>query len=166
MAFFSKVGESLSSASKSVAEKAKQLAEISSLNGRISTQEEIIEHAYLEIGKRYYEIHKENPDENFEEFCTLIKEALVQINVLKEEIKKVKGIQVCNACGEEVSQVDAFCQKCGNKMSMPVADVEITQEVILVAIPEERVDGKVCQTCGKAQEIGVSFCCDCGTKIE
>ena len=42
MDFFNKVGSSISNKSKNVAKKAKELAEISSLNSQINTQEEII----------------------------------------------------------------------------------------------------------------------------
>lgn len=163
MAFFNKVGESLSSASKSVAEKAKQLAEVSSLNGRINTQEEIVERAYLEMGKRYYELHNENPDESFSEFCTSIKEALIQIDTLNEEIRKVKGIQVCGVCGAEVLIDATFCQKCGNKVTIPVAEVVSTSVEVT---PEVTQDVKVCTNCGKAQDIDTSFCCECGSRFD
>lgn len=162
MAFFNKVGESLSSASKSVAEKAKQLAEVSSLNGRINAQEEIVERAYLEMGKRYYELHNESPEEGFGDYCTSIKEALAQIESLNEEIRKVKGIQVCSICGAEVLLEATFCQKCGNK-------VIIQEEIVATPVettPEVIDEVKVCQNCGKAQDIGTSFCCECGSRID
>lgn len=163
MAFFNKVGESLSSASKSVAEKAKQLAEVSSLNGRINTKEEIVERAYLEMGKRYYELHNENPGESFSEYCTSIKEALIEIDALNDEIRKVKGIQVCSVCGAEILLDATFCQKCGSKVTIPDAVMETTS---LELASEQTVDVKVCSNCGKPQDMGTLFCCECGTKLD
>ena len=41
MAFFDKLGETISSECEEVAKKAKEMAEIAKLNGKISTQEDI-----------------------------------------------------------------------------------------------------------------------------
>ena len=67
MEFFNKVGSSISNKSKNVARKAKELAEISSLNNQINAQEDIINKICLEIGKTVYEKREAFPDTELEE---------------------------------------------------------------------------------------------------
>ena len=51
MAFFDKLGETLTNKGKDVAKKAKDFAEINSLNSQISTQQSMSQAAHAEIGK-------------------------------------------------------------------------------------------------------------------
>ena len=116
MAFWEKVGGNISNTGKSVAAKAKEMATVSNLHGQIATQEEILNRAYLDIGKRYYEMNSETPDEEYLELFTKIKEANQKIEELNQEILQAKGIQYCPNCNAEISLEAAFCVNCGTKV--------------------------------------------------
>lgn len=92
MDFFNKVGEAVTEKSKIVADKAKQVAEIASLKGRISTNEDVIKKNYAEIGRLYYEAHKDLVDMEFAEQCNAISEAKSNVRNLENQIKNIKGI--------------------------------------------------------------------------
>lgn len=92
MDFFNKVGETVTEKSKIVADKAKQVAEIASLKGQISTNEDVIKKNYAEIGRLYYEAHKDLVDVEFAEQCNAISKAKCNVRNLENQIKNIKGI--------------------------------------------------------------------------
>ena len=67
MDFFNKVGSTISSKSKDVTKKAKELAEISKLTGQIAMKEESIKGTYIELGKYVYENQKDGAPEEVAE---------------------------------------------------------------------------------------------------
>ncbi|MDE7198824.1 MAG: zinc ribbon domain-containing protein [Lachnospiraceae bacterium] len=92
MYFFEKLGDTITTKGKEVSGKAKDLAEIASLKSQISTCEDVIKKNYIEIGRRYYEKHAHEPEEEYDEFCRAVSNAKAGIEDLEERIKKVKGI--------------------------------------------------------------------------
>ncbi len=61
--FMSKIGETISVKGKEVTDKAKDLAEIANLKSQINTCEDVVRKNYMEIGKKYFELHGAEPDE-------------------------------------------------------------------------------------------------------
>lgn len=90
MDFFEKVGETITSKGKDVADKAKELAEIASLKNQINVCEDVIKKNYIEIGKRFYE---ENPgSEVYDKECSAIHNAKKGIEELEEQIRQIKNL--------------------------------------------------------------------------
>lgn len=114
MAFFTKLGETLTETSKDVSQKAKEIADLARLNMDLRKKEDFIQKQYLEIGKKYYELHEEDEDPLFDEIA-LIQEALQDIQKLEIEIAKRKGRKKCLSCGTLLDQDSMFCKKCGSK---------------------------------------------------
>ncbi len=92
MEFFEKLGDTITTKGKEVSGKAKDLAEIASLKGQISTCEDVIKKNYIEIGRLYYEKHGQEPEEEYDEFCRAIGNARTGIEELEEKIRNIKGI--------------------------------------------------------------------------
>lgn len=92
MDFLEKVGETITTKGREVTDKAKDLAEIASLRGQISTCEEVIRKNYMEIGKLYYEQYKEAEYNDFTEQCTAIANAKSGVKALEEKINEIKGV--------------------------------------------------------------------------
>ena len=59
MEFFDKLSESLVSAGKDVSQKAKDVSEIAKLKLDIKSKEEYVQKQYEELGRSYYEKHKD-----------------------------------------------------------------------------------------------------------
>ncbi len=92
MDFFEKMGETITSKGREVADKAKDLADIASLRSQISACEDVIKKNYMEIGKLYYEQFKEAEYNDFVEQCTAIENAKNGVKALEEKISDIKGV--------------------------------------------------------------------------
>ena len=90
--FVTKIGETISVKGKEVTDKARDLAEIANLKSQINTCEEVVKKNYMEIGKRYYELHGAEPEDDYDEQCRAIANARNGIAELEEKIKEIKGI--------------------------------------------------------------------------
>lgn len=164
MAFFDKLGETISSKSKDVAQKAKDLAEIASLNGKISTQEEIIRKAYLEIGQKYYEKYKLDTSNEFDLECEAITDAFDEISKIKSEIQVIKNTKICPNCGEEVPSDAVFCSKCGTHLEVESVAPETDNTESDTSNEESEV--LVCPGCNEVIEDDVKFCTKCGYQLK
>lgn len=160
MAFFDKLGETISSKSKDVAKKAKDMAEIASLNGKISSQEDIIRKAYIEIGKSFYEKYKDDLTNEFGAECEKITTANDEIVKIKGEIQKIKNCKVCSSCGAEIAGEAVFCPKCGFKFEIESVEYDVTE-----AQEESEATVNLCPNCNEVLDKNSKFCTKCGYKI-
>lgn len=92
MDFFEKIGETITTKGKDVADKAKEAAEIANLRSQIAACEDVIKKNYLEIGKLYYEQFKEAEYNDFVEQCTAIDNAKSGVEALEAKIREIKGV--------------------------------------------------------------------------
>ncbi|WP_075717424.1 zinc ribbon domain-containing protein [Roseburia sp. 499] len=122
MDFFSKLGDTISATGKDVSKKARDLTGLAKLNMDLRAKEEYILRQYQEIGKQYYEQHKEDTESAFGEIA-LIKEAMEEMEAIKGEIAELKGMKRCQSCGTPLNIDDVFCKKCGAKYEEPETEV-------------------------------------------
>lgn len=73
------------------ADKTKDVAKLAKLNMELSSEKETVQKAYLEIGKLYYETHKNAPEGFFVQLCDEITLANQHIGKLTTEIDAVKA---------------------------------------------------------------------------
>ncbi|MBR5247385.1 MAG: zinc ribbon domain-containing protein [Lachnospiraceae bacterium] len=139
MDFFNKFSETITNKSKDVANKAKEIAEVTSLTGKIATQENLIEKYYKEIGRFVYEHREEACDNGLEERFKLVDAAYEEIERLKSEIRKIKGVKLCESCKAEVPAEAAFCHKCGTAVPEEVP-AEVEAEAVRDVTEAETVD--------------------------
>lgn len=152
MAFFEDLGKKISATSQSAAQKTKNLAEIAKLNSQVNDLTKSISSYYQEIGKLYFEKAQGNPDEDFAELFAQIAEAEAKIVETKEQIRVIKGIEVCDKCNAEVPAGQKFCSNCGNQIR--------TEEQVQAAEGK-----KTCATCGEVVDASQNFCNKCGSQL-
>ena len=116
MDFFDKLGESLAAAGKDVSQKAKDVSDIAKLKLDIKSKEEYIEKQFIELGKAYFEKHKEEEGIEEAEQFFLIKEAQEAIENMKAEVLRIQGSEECAQCGSRMPENATFCSNCGAKM--------------------------------------------------
>ena len=106
-----KAGEAVDVISK----KAEETVEITKIKSQIGTMERNNERDYKDIGKMIYEQYKkgEAVDDAFIELCEAISEREDSIRKAKEEIAKLKGLEVCPKCEARLEAGVNFCPKCG-----------------------------------------------------
>ena len=106
-----KAGEAVDVISK----KAEETVEITKIKSQIGTMERNNERDYKDIGKMIYEKYKKGEvvDDGFIELCEAISEREDSIRKAKEEIAKLKGLEVCPKCDARLEAGVNFCPKCG-----------------------------------------------------
>lgn len=138
MAFFDKLSETIVSAGKDVSQKAKDLSGSAKLTMDIKSKEDYVQKMYAEIGKQYYETHKDDEELVYEQMAQ-ITEALAVITDMKKELLNLKGAKTCPRCGEEVKAADAYCSNCGAK----IEDDEIVVDAVVKDAPAEETTEEV-----------------------
>jgi len=155
MAFFDKVGASLTKMSNDVSSKTKSMVEVTNINGQLRSSEAQLQAIFCEVGKAYYKANKNKELDN-EEMTKLfdqVKEAEEAIVHLKSLLHKAKGTVECTNCHAEMPFGTLFCSACGAKIGTP-EEVE-----------EEDAPKVECPKCHKELKAGAAFCDSCGTKI-
>ena len=128
--FLSKAGAAASKAAEkardlavATAAKTKQLSRIAKLNMDISAQKDNMKKAYAELGRLYYEAHRDAPDEACAPLCAQIDVARAAIEALEEEIASLKA-------AENEEAVDADFAAVVDETEADV-EVEIQEEPIV-----------------------------------
>lgn len=118
MDFFYKIGDKVVEVGSAASDKAKMVAEIAKLNGKIREDEEDINRIYTKIGRTVYESHLD-PDaqHNFEDDFQEIEDKKKDIELSRDTVCTLKGTARCPVCGAEVEKDAYFCKKCGAKMN-------------------------------------------------
>ena len=142
MAFFDKLSETLTNASKDVSQKAKDLSGVAKLTMDIHTKEDQVQKMYAQIGKLYFEAHKDDEPAEYEQIMQ-IKEMLDVIENMKKELCELKGAKICPRCGKEIGKEDTYCKSCGLKLD---DDEIIVDAVVKEASEEETVSEETIHT--------------------
>lgn len=154
MALFDQIGKRVTDAGKGVTQQAKNLADTARYNNAVSTEEKAIIQAYTEIGRAYYEAHKDDPNAENIEKLNAVTEAFDRIHQYKEKIKEITGVIKCPNCGADVPHSSLFCNACG---------VRIPRENVT---PASTGETKVCPSCGTDVPVDNKFCTVCGTAMK
>lgn len=124
MELFDKLGDTIISVSKDATQRAKDLSELARLRMEIRAKQDYLNKLYLEIGKIYYDAHKDDEEKEFKEQMLLIKDALEVLDELKQQLDQIKGTVKCTACGQDMPIEADFCSKCGTKLVKPKKEEE------------------------------------------
>ncbi len=145
MAFWEEFSETISMKGKEMADKAKNFTDIASLRGQIVSYENTILRYYREIGRAYYEAHKEDLTKEFPEQMDAIINAEKMIKDLEKRISELRGTQKCVSCGNDVPDDSVFCPKCGAKMEddtyFDEEDVVAT-DVVVTEVVDDIIDAE------------------------
>ncbi len=138
MEFFDKLGKKASEAYKMTADKTGKLAKETKLKLKIGELKTQINEVYEEIGKRVYENHIRENDENAEQE---IEEKCVKIDVLSDEIDsllkeclELKDKKQCQKCYTEIEKEAKFCKHCGAKQEEPKKEPEILEVEVVETV--------------------------------
>lgn len=154
MSFINEFGKKISDAGQTTIQKTKNLADIAKLNSSISDEEKKISDTYAQIGKQYFSMYADNPEESFKAFVDAIKVSEGKIVEYQNNIKQIKGVAQCPKCGAEVESGALFCSTCGAAMPKPVEPE-----------PESAKPVIYCTACGTAVAVGSKFCTCCGNPM-
>lgn len=154
MAFFDKVGASISKMGNDVSSKTKSMVEVTNINGQLKSSEGQLKDIFTELGKAYYAANKDKEvDGELKKYFDQVVEAEEAIAHLKSLLHKAKGTMECSNCHAEMPAGTVFCSACGAKMDAPKIEEEAEAEKT------------VCPKCNAEVKAGVAFCASCGTKL-
>ncbi len=91
--FFDKLSDVINNTADEITDKAKEISEVSSLNSQIRNHERTIDRCYIEIGKKYYEAHKNDTSDAFLEEIERINKASEEVERLKRDVDNIKNKQ-------------------------------------------------------------------------
>ena len=113
-----------------VVKKTEQTVEVQKIKNQIHVMQRNNDRDYRDIGKMVYDKFKngEGADAEYIELCDAIAEREVAIAKAKEEMAKVKGLDVCPECASHIEPDAVFCPKCGAK----VEDCDCEEDVEVV----------------------------------
>lgn len=148
MAFLDKISQ----AGQSAVQKTKDMTEIARINSLISDEEKKMNLAYVDIGKKYVSLHRNDSEAEFAAFVKEVVESEEKIAVWRDQILNIRGVRRCPNCGAELKDGVAFCSECG--ASVPKG-----------AAASAEASKTVCPNCGAELKAGAAFCTKCGTKL-
>jgi len=155
MAFLNELKGKLSQGSHDVVQKTKDNADVKKLNKTISDAEKTIEKLYSQLGKSYFELHPDDPEDALSQLVEEIQLAQLTILNCQKEIQHLKGICICTNCGATLEKEALFCSRCGTKVEHPV-ETPVANESSVYH----------CKKCGIPVPEEYDFCINCGTKAE
>lgn len=151
MAFFEELGKKITDAGQGVAQSTKNFTEVTRLNGVINDKEKQVAALYATLGAAYYKAHSADAEGALAETVGQITALLAEISQHQKEIKRIKGIGKCPACGADVQPGAAFCASCGAAMPQTA--------------PAPAPTGRTCPSCGQSVGADNAFCNHCGAKL-
>ena len=108
MAFLDGIGKKLSQTGQDVMKKTRNFADSTKLTGMIADEERNINSLYPQIGKAYYELHKNDPEYALSELVGAVNDAFARIEQLNDQIAAINGSQKCPRCGANVKVRSLF----------------------------------------------------------
>lgn len=135
-----------------------QKSEMNALNADISRNQDIIHNMFHEIGKRYYEEHKDDAKLEYEDQFRVIKTAVSNIKLANEKLRILKGVVLCPNCDAENPIGENFCSKCGSRL-IPKSEDGVSDA------NSQNKESVLCTGCQSRIPSGSAFCPVCGKKL-
>lgn len=151
MAFIKELKKAISDAGQETVTKAKNFAGVAQLNDAINALNQQITQLYANIGKEYYECHKDdNIFEEYTEWMSALRDTHDKIAQYRQQISQLKGNEICQSCGAGIPVGSLFCSSCGVK--------------VIRTVPDQQ-EGRFCPKRHASVGEGDSFCMACGANL-
>lgn len=172
MEFFDELNRSISGVSK-----------VGSLKTLIRDEEKRINALFVEIGTRYFESNKNDPNALYGPQIAEIKAAQERIDGYNQQIYMTRGgapaRPVCTKCGNAMLPADKFCAVCGTpagtqqsagKLCVKCGALIMQDSVFCNSCGAQQVESQpevtvTCAACGATLKADMAFCMICGAKM-
>ncbi len=186
--------DSVSTFTKGLGEKAKGNYDVLTLNNKISSSEKEMNKLFGMLGKQYFDLHKDDPEEALAEVVNNIISTEASIEELKKLVEETKtataavqltspvqndqagnggaGVnkKTCMFCGAPIDDDSVFCSVCGKKQEPVVEEPKDNEEEqaaenVTEEAPQAEDTRVFCPNCGTELDDDSVFCSVCGTKV-
>ncbi len=132
MAFFEELGKTLTKVGEVTVQKTKEVADFTKANAKILDVQNKLDKAYIEVGKRYLELHPANDEEDMKAVVDAVYSLEDQLKELRKQLQELRGNCKCAVCGAVCDAEAAFCSKCGAELKKEevIIDAEVVEEDI------------------------------------
>lgn len=113
---FNQIKNGITSVGKDIGNKVSDVSAVAKVKLDIHSKEDYMEKQFAELGKAYYQAHKDEEDMPEKALFSAIADAEAEIARLKDELMTLQGAQTCPSCGHRQSQGHAYCENCGTKL--------------------------------------------------
>ena len=138
---FDKLKDDLFSVGKEVGDRVSDVSNIAKLKLELRSKEDFIQRQFEELGRLYYEAHKEAADSVAEQdMFNSIAETEARIAETKSEILNLQGAICCPECGEKYQKGYKFCPFCGGELRNEPEqeeDIFVDEEVVEAEVVDE-----------------------------
>lgn len=153
MEFFDRFTASVSKTVKQASDSAKVLADKNRIRRDLAAMENELRNRYRDIGEKFFNEHKDNPDPEYQDLFAALTELQVQLAAKQRELESLDGLITCPECGRGIPKDAKFCSFCG-----------ATAPVIEAPVPEAPMQN-ICPVCGAALAPDAVFCAACGNRL-
>ena len=112
MSFLDELSDSIVSTTKDLGKMAQNAGDLTKLQYDKKVKENELSKLYEKLGKKYYEAHKDEDDDDIKEITA----AVLRIKEISEDIMQKKGGKACPRCGALVKTGSMYCSACGEKV--------------------------------------------------
>ncbi len=102
MSLWNDITEKVGAGSRVVADKAKEVSEIANIRAQIVSCDNTLVKNFKELGKAYFEAHKDDIDGDFSDIMNVIKEATAKKAGLNDQLAERKAAKSAAGTAEEV----------------------------------------------------------------
>lgn len=138
---FDKLKDDLFSVGKEVGDRVSDVSNIAKLKLELRSKEDFIQRQFAELGRLYYEAHKDASDSVAEQdLFNSIAETEAQIEETKSTILNLQGAICCPECGEKYQKGYKFCPFCGGELRNEpeqAEDIFVDEEVVEAEVVDE-----------------------------
>lgn len=120
-----------------------------------------VKNAMQELGRRYFDANKDNPEAEYYEQITCIKKCMDNEILWHQYRLSLEGKVLCENCGAVNPFNSLFCNQCGSS----IRAVDFSVLGVEMSVMENPVNTAVCQICGSQLVAGAMFCEKCGNKL-
>ena len=153
MAVFENLKASVSKTMRQASDSMKTMSDKSRLKKDISTMENELRNRFRDVGEKYFNDTKENPDPAFQEMFAAIAQLQESLSDRRRDLNLLDGNLPCTNCGAMVSTDSRFCPNCG-------APAPVPPKAEPAPVPQA-----VCPFCGQILDHDAVFCASCGNKV-
>lgn len=146
--FFDQLTTGFTNAGRTVSQKMKNLNDTNKLTGQVKSEQHNIQQNLIAIGQKYYDLCRDNPDEDFREMVEAIMKSEKAIAQLQQEIESVRArepelmpvpqesSQTTVNVNITPGQYDTIYQQSPAQNPAPVQDEPTVQEAIYTTTTE------------------------------